>query len=83
MDAVVGAIVETRYFLRHALGLDQMMMNMYRPDPHWLDRFGNQLRNDRVLGSEVDRIRQLGLDSMNEILAEANLPQLKRIGEWS
>ncbi len=81
MDDVVGAIVEARHALRQALGLDRMLMDMDRSASHRIDQFDYRLRIDTVLGHEMDRIRQRALDSINEILADANLPQLKRIGE--
>ncbi len=81
MDSVVGEIVASRHALRHSLGLDQMLM-LRGPGNRWLDHFAVDFRTDRALGRELDSHRQQALDMTNEILAEAGLPALGRIGHW-
>lgn len=81
MDEVVGAIMQCRHMLRQSLDLDQEFFRS--PGRHWFDHFGSGFRTDVALGHEMDDRRQQALDHMNEILAEVDLPRLKRIGDWS
>ena len=79
MDDVVALVMQARHLFRNALGLDQMLMNMGWDD-HYVRHSG--LRSDRVLGQELDDLRQRAIDVMNEVLLEAGLPTMKNLGDW-
>lgn len=82
VDAVVSSVNSARTTLRRDLGLDRMLMSA-DPYDHGLDRYASRFRSDRALATEMDNFRQQALDLMNEVLEEADLPKLKRSGEWS
>jgi HNH endonuclease len=82
MDDVVTSVMQARHELRQALGLDEMFMHLGEAG-HPFDRHARQLRSDPRLGQAMDSLRQRAIDIMNEVLADAGLPALKRIGDWS
>jgi hypothetical protein len=82
MDSVVGQTMQARQALRLALGLDRMLMDFDRHDRR-LDRFDGDLRANTTLGAQIDDHRQRAIDSLNNLLKEAYLPLLKRVGDWS
>jgi hypothetical protein len=82
MDEVVTSIMQARHALREALGLDQMIMHLDDRRSSF-GRHDQRFRGDVMLGGEMDRLRQQALDAINQALREADLPTLKRIGDWA
>lgn len=81
LDEAVAAIDEARRVLKQALGLQEMLMNAgHRFHRGMFDEFDSFLRNDRGLGAEIDRLRQVALDCLNEVLLDAGRGQLAPIG---
>jgi hypothetical protein len=74
LDEAVAAIDAARRLLRDALGLD---VDLYR----WEHQHGSdRLRYDRQVGSEIDRLRQSAVESVNAILRDLGQPELH--GVW-
>lgn len=79
VDVVVGHVMDARAELRRGLGLDQMMAHLDHPG-RWLDRHDMELRSNRSLGALIDHHRQLAIDALNAVLAEAGVAPLKAVG---
>jgi hypothetical protein len=85
LDETVEAVDEARRLLRLALGLDRRdgPLPDHRPfDRSFFDHHDRELRDNHDLGFEIDRLRQRAVGTVNTILAEIGIPDLRPIGNW-
>lgn len=81
LEEAVAAIDEARRLLRQALGLQEMLMNANRAFHRGgFDEYDSGLRGDRGLGGEIDRLRQVAIDCLNEVILAAGGSELAPIG---
>lgn len=81
LDEAVAAIDGARRVLRQALGLQEMLMSASRGFHRGLfDEYDSFLRDSRGPGSQIDRLRQVAIDRLNEVILAAGGSEIAPIG---